>query len=178
MKTAVLYKSISGFTKTYAQWIAEELHSDLYSIEEVSPTLLSQYDLIVFGGSLHMVGIAGYKKLQKWLQKTEQPPKLVLFTTGASPQKEEAIEEVRNANLTPEEQKYIPFFYLRGGFDFDKLDLLNKVIMTLLKWKLKMTKNKTVDEIGMLNAYYTPMDFTRKEHLDELLREIKTCQTE
>lgn len=172
MKTIVIHKSISGFTETYAQWIAEELKTECYSLKEVSAELLSQYDTILFGGSLHMVGIAGYKQLQKHLSKL-QPKQIILFTTGASPQKDNTIAEVRDANLSPEEQKEVPFFYFRGGFNFDKLDFPNKILMTLLKWKLKLTKKKTPDMIGMLNAYDNPMDFTRKENITPLINAVK-----
>lgn len=34
MKIVVVYKSISGFTKKYAEWIAEELEADLLRLEK------------------------------------------------------------------------------------------------------------------------------------------------
>jgi hypothetical protein len=46
MNTIVLYKSISGFTKKYAEWIAEELNADLYPIADVNQNTFSRYDTI------------------------------------------------------------------------------------------------------------------------------------
>lgn len=172
VKIVVVYTSLSGFTAAYAKWIAEEVSADLFTLEEISVGLLQNYSVVVYGGSLHMVGITGYKRLQKYLLQLPDK-KLVLFTTGASPQRDETVEEVRNANLSAEEQKTIPFFYFRGGFNYDRLDLLNKILMTLLKWKLKLIRNKTPDMLGMLNVYDHPMDFTRRDAIAQLVEVVK-----
>ncbi len=172
LKIAVVYTSLSGFTATYAKWIAEEVKADLFLLEEISAELLRKYSIIVYGGSLHMVGITGYKRLQKYLRQLPGK-KVVLFTTGASPQRDETVDEVRNANLSAEEQASIPFFYFRGGFNFDRLDSVNKILMTLLKWKLKLIRNKTPDMQGMLQAYDHPMDFTRKDAIVQLVEVVK-----
>lgn len=59
MKTVVVYKSISGFTKKYAEWIAEELETDLLRLEKNDIDILLKYDIIIYGGCLHAVGISG-----------------------------------------------------------------------------------------------------------------------
>jgi len=97
MKTVVVYKSISGFTKKYAEWIAEE-------------------------------------------------------------------------------QKQIQFYYFRGGFDFNKLNLINKILMTLFKWKIQLKRHKTPDEKGMLAAYSKPMDFTKKENIKGLVEYVRSLR--
>jgi hypothetical protein len=75
----------------------------------------------------------------------------------------------QDQNFTPEQQKQMSFFYLRGGFDYNKLKPVDKVLMTLLKWKLKRKKVLTPDERGMLNAYVMPLDATRKKNIEELI---------
>jgi len=35
MNTVVVYKSISSFTKKYAEWISEELRADLLRLEKI-----------------------------------------------------------------------------------------------------------------------------------------------
>ena len=98
--------------------------------------ILTAYDTVIYGGGLYVVGINGVKFITKNLDKLNDK-KVVVFATGASPFREKAINEVRNKNFTSEEQKYIKFFYLRGGFDYSKLKPFDKVLMTLLKWKIK-----------------------------------------
>jgi len=172
MKTVVIYKSKTGFAKKYAEWIAEELVSDIFDVSMVTSNMMATYDTVIYGGGLYAVGINGVKFITQNLDKLKDK-KVIIFATGVSPFREDAISEVRNKNFTSEEQKHIPFFYLRGGFDYSKLNPFYKVLMTLLKWKIKWkTKSKkeiTPDERGILASYDKPVDFTRKKNIDELI---------
>jgi len=175
MKTVVIYKSISGFTKKYAEWIAEELEADLLRLEKNDIDILLKYDIIIYGGSLHAVGISGVNIIKNNLSKLRDK-NIIIFTTGASPSKESTISEVKNSNFSVEEQKQIQFYYFRGGFDFNKLNFTNKIIMTLLKWKIQLKHHRTLDEKGMLAAYSKPMDFTKKENIKELLEYVRSLR--
>ncbi|MHC1684669.1 MAG: flavodoxin domain-containing protein [Clostridiaceae bacterium] len=168
MKTLVIYKSKTGFTKKYAQWIAEDLSADLFDVSKVDIKMMESYDVIIYGGSLHAVGIDGVKLITKNVEKLKDK-KIVVFATGASPVREEDINKVRDKNFTPDMQKYIRFVYLRGGFNYKMLPLFDKFLMTLLKWKIKLKKNLTNDEKGMLAIYDKPVDFTRKKSIDEII---------
>lgn len=50
MKTAVIYNSQTGFTKRYAQWIADAVLADCVELSAAKNKDFSQYDAIVFGG--------------------------------------------------------------------------------------------------------------------------------
>lgn len=173
MKTIVIYKSKTGFAKKYAEWIAEELSADIFDVSKVNTNMLTAYDTVIYGGGLYAVGINGVKYITQNLDKLKDK-KVVVFATGASPFREEAIRDVRDKNFTSEEQKCIQFFYLRGGFDYSKLKPFDKVLMTLLKCKMKMKKELTPDERGMLASYHKPADFTRKKNIDEIITYVNS----
>jgi hypothetical protein len=63
---------------------------------------------------------------------------------------------------------------MRGGFDYDKLQPVDKVLMKMMKFMLKKKKEMTADERGMLNAYDTPVDFTRKKNIEELIAYVNS----
>lgn len=174
-KTVVVYKSKTGFAKKYAVWIAEELSADLFEAAQVTPDMLAAYDAIIYGGGLYISGINGVKLI------TKNPNKLagkrsVVFASGATPGRKEEIDEIRNSNFTPEQQERIRFFYLRGGFDYRRLKLFDKVLMTLLKWKMSMKRQAklTPDEKGLLAAYNRPVDFTKKKNIEPLISYIRS----
>lgn len=174
MKIAVIYKSKTGFTKKYAEWIAAALAADIFEVKQINISTLEAYDTIIYGGSLHIVGIIGVKFITQNVDRLKGK-KLVVFATGASPLRKDVIDEVQNKNFNIAQQKEIKFFYLRGGFDYNKLNLLDKILMTLLKLKIKI-KHKTeltADEIGMLAAYNKPVDFTLKKNIDLLIKYIR-----
>jgi menaquinone-dependent protoporphyrinogen IX oxidase len=173
MKVIVVYKSISGFTKRYAEWIAEALKAEIFKQEKTNIDNLLEYDTIVYGGSLHAAGINGINLIKKNLMRLKDK-NIIIFAVGASPFTEEIIDEITQKNFKDEERKYIKLFYLRGGFDFNKLNFINKVLMTLFRWKIKSKRNKTPDEKGMLAAYSKPADFTKKENIKELISYVNS----
>lgn len=173
MKTVIIYKSKTGFTKKYAQWIAEALSADVFDVSKANIEMIKQYDNIIYGGSLYAVGITGIKFITKNFDKLKDK-KLVVFATGASPSSQRVIDEVVSKNFTLEQQKYIKFFYLRGGFDYKKLNFFDKFLMNLLKLKIKSkAKDKlTNDEIGMLAIYDRPTDFSLRKNIDLIVNYI------
>ncbi|HLV30220.1 MAG TPA: flavodoxin domain-containing protein [Chitinispirillaceae bacterium] len=177
MKTIVIYKSLSGFTRKYAQWISQELKSDLTDIKYLDSHSFEKYDTIIFGGSLHASGITGLKNITDRMDKLEGK-NIVVFAVGASPSGRKIAREIINKNFNAQQQNRIEFFYLRGGFNFQKLDLIHKIIMTLFKWKLLLSRNKTPEMRGMLEAYKKPADFTKKENINDLVNYVKSLKKE
>lgn len=173
IRTVVIYKSKTGFTKKYAEWIAEALSADIFDVPNVTLDKLKNYDIVIYGGSLHAVGINGIKFITQNFDKLNDK-KIIAFATGASPLREEVIKEVKNKNFTSEQQKNIQVFYLRGGFNYSKLNFFDKILMMLLKLKLKVKKELTPDEKGMLYAYDKPVDFTRKENIKEIVSYVNS----
>lgn len=170
MKTAVIYKSKTGFTGKYAEWIAEAVNADLFSADKVNIENLESYDTVIFGGSLYAVGINGIRLITGNMERLKNK-KIVVFATGASPARFKVAEEVKKRNFTREQQEKIKFFYLRGGFDYQKLGVTDKILMLLLKWKILSKKKelRSDDEIGMLAIYNTAVDYTDKKNMEPLL---------
>ena len=174
MKTIVVYKSKTGFTKKYAQWIAEQLSADIFNISEVNINTLIKYDTIIYGGSLYAVGILGIDLINKNIDKLKDK-KILVFATGVSPLSDKAINDITSKNFTQEQLKFINFFYLRGGFNYNKLNFFDKFLMTLLKWKIKSKKKEELipDETLMLSIFHESVDYTKKENINELISFIK-----
>jgi len=175
--TCVIYKSLSGFTKRYATLIASELECDIFELTKDNLEKIEKYQVIIFGGSLHAVGINGLKAFKEKVKHMPfEAKKCVIFAVGASPNKEGLAEEIIKANLTDMTQ--YQFFYLRGGFDYSKLDFKNKALMNLLKFKIKLKKNRTPDEIGMLKAYSHPLDVVSTKNIEPLIHYVKHIRFE
>jgi menaquinone-dependent protoporphyrinogen IX oxidase len=165
--TVVVYRSTSGFTKKYAEWIAEELKADLLDAKKTNAEIIAKYDVIIFGGSLHAVGINGLKLIKNHMSLFTGK-KVIVYAVGASPQRENVVSEVKEHNFNAE-MAGVALFYLQGGFNYSKLDFTNKVVMALFWVRLKLLRNRTSDEKGMLAAYSKPLDCTRKENIRPLV---------
>jgi menaquinone-dependent protoporphyrinogen IX oxidase len=174
-KVLVIYKSKYGSTKRYAQWIAEEVEADLEDSSEIKTDDLQKYDTIVFGGSLHAVGIKGVKILIDNFEKIKDK-KLIVYGVGATPLREETVVQVFNANFKEDIRDKINFFYLRGAFNYDKLSIGDKTLMNFLKLKLQSKKEEELDEDakGLLACYDNPADWMDRTTIAPLVECIKT----
>ena len=172
MNVAVVYKSKVGSTKRYAQWIAEETGADIFELGEFKKKKTINYNTIIFGGGLYAVGINGISFIKKNLDKFEDK-NLIIFAVGASPKREEVVQDILNNNFTNREKEKFKFFYFRGGFDMSKLGFFNKMLIKKLKEKIKKKEDPTPDEKGMLKATRKPVNFKKKSNIEELLIYIK-----
>jgi len=172
MKAIVIYKSKTGFAKKYAQWIAEELAADIFDATKITIDTLKDYDAVIYGAGLYAIGINGVKLVTNNIDKLKDK-KIVVFATGVTPSRTSDIDKVRDNNFTEEQQQHIRFFYLRGGFDYSRLTFIDKVLMTLLKWKIKCKKELTPDETGMLAVYNKPIDYTVKKNINSIINYVK-----
>ncbi|MDF2943002.1 MAG: flavodoxin [Herbinix sp.] len=170
-KIVVVYRSKSGFAKNYAIWLSEKLKCDLLEGTKAKAKDLLSYDTIIYGAGLYAIGINGIKLITKNYDLLKNK-KLIVYAVGASPSRSETTEEVRKANIPAEQLDKIKFFYLRGGFDYSRLTFFNKILMTLMKIKLKNTKNPDADAKGMLASYDHPLDFTNVKYIEPILKFI------
>lgn len=160
--------------------ITKEISADIHSYTEINTEIFKDYkdyDVIIYGGSLHAVGIEGIRLIKDNLDNLKEK-NIIVFAVGATPFREETVKEIKQNNFTREQLGKIRFFYLRGGFNYNKLPFIDKLLMKLLQIKLKMKKDLTSDEKGMLNAFNKPADFTRRENIEDIIFYIRSLKRE
>lgn len=166
----VAYTSKYGSTRKYAKWIAAELNADLFPAEKVRPKVLSQYNVVIYGGGLYAGGIAGVKLV------TQNPCKnLIVFTVGLAEPSSTDYSAIINKSFTPELQAKTKFFHLRGGIDYKKLGPVHKVMMAMMK---SMTQRKTesereAEDIEFLNTYNSKVNFEDKQNIGSVIAYVK-----
>lgn len=167
MKTVVIYKSKSGYTKSYAEWIAQRLGADLKENNKLRIEELLAYDTVIYGGGMYAGGIAGLKLIKRGYEQLKNKH-IAVWATGANPGRKEEMDAVWEKNFSQEQREHIKTFYLRGGFDFSKLNTGDKLLMNMLKSQLKKKENLTEDEKGIIMMCSEPMDFRDKKNIEEL----------
>lgn len=98
MKTVVIYNSQTGFTKRYAQWIAEAAGADCLELSAAKKKSMDEYEAIVFGGWACAGSISKINwfkgNIDKWVDK-----KLITFCVGAGPIESPEVEPVLKRTL-------------------------------------------------------------------------------
>ena len=150
MKTLIVYTSQTGFTKRYAEWIAEKSQADLLNLKDVlkkNISFFAEYDTVIYAGWCMAGKVV---KLDWFLQKAAnlKEKKLAVVAVGASPN--EAPETaVAMGNLLSDEQKqYIKVFYCQGGINYDKMKFPFKFAMKMFSNSLKKSKDPKQREQG------------------------------
>lgn len=160
----ILYNSKTGFTRKYAELLAAELGCAALPLKD-APSDLSQYGAVVFGSRLHAGTLDGWKKAQKLLQG-RGAKKLVVFATGAMPNEaEDAVQTMWAQNLTPEEQKAIPHFYLQAGLCYEKMGGVDRAMMKFAAWAMTRKKAKIPEDEAFQSAIARSYDISDPKYI-------------
>lgn len=170
----VLYNSWTGFTRNYAQLMAQALDCPALPLSE-APADLSGYDAVAFGSRLHAGILDGWKKARTLLAR-RGAKNLVLFATGAMPNEaEEAIEKMWAQNLTPEEREAIPHFYLQAGLCYERMGGVDRAMMRFAAWAMTRKKAKTPEDRAFQNAIARSYDITDPQYIQPVVDCLRTC---
>ena len=172
-KTLVLYYSVYGSTKKYAEWIASELNGDLCTIADVKENTLPNYDAIVIGSGLYAGNIKGMDLIVKNYEAL-RGRKLVLFSCGlADYSKPENINSITgriDAAIPENIRQNLKVFLLRGGIDYKRLNFIHKIMMATVKMitarkAKKEGVNTSEEDKEFLESYGKTLDFTDKNNI-------------
>lgn len=148
MKVLVVYNSKTGFTKRYAERIAQDTNAELLTLKEAkikNDDYFNGFDAIIYGGWVMAGRVDGadwfFEKAKKYKNK-----KLVLFACGATPANHKDIEEKTNAFVLDEVKDIVKPFYCPGGVDYDKMGFLSKCMMKAMAKSLINNKNNSEEE--------------------------------
>jgi len=174
MSTIVIYKSKYGSTRTYAEWIAEELSAKAGDAKNVTVKDLEEYDTIIYGGGLYAEVIAGVTLITKNMDKLDGK-KLIVYTTGITPLdcRDYYDKMVLEKNFTPDMLNKIKVYNFLGKMIIDELSLVHKTAIKSLKKLMQSKKNPTEMEKLLVELCNADGDFTDREATKELIKYAK-----
>ena len=168
MNAIVIYRSKTGFTKRYAEWIAAALGCEALDWKDAQGKQLSSYDTLIYGGWFHAGSVMG---LKKFLQVAEPlKKKLVVFATGASPAENPDNEAAMKKNFTTEQWGRIKAFYLPGGLNYEQMGAVNKAMMAAFRAMVKAQEGESSQMYQMLCKSY---DLAEEKYIQPL---VEHCQ--
>lgn len=173
MKTIVIYNSQTGFTKQYAQWIAQELQCDSISLQRINEIALSEFDTIIFGSWCH----AGRIKKLNWVfdeLKKDANKNYIVFAVGASPMNSPDVEKTMEQNIP--KNSIVKGFYFQGGLNYEKMNLSSRAMMKLFSSMLKKKKDATESEKKMAEMVSRSYDISDKRFIVPLLRYVHSLK--
>lgn len=172
MKAIVIYNSQTGFTKRYAEWIAEASGADCLELSVAKKKDLISYDAIIFGGwacAGSISKISWFKgNIDRWADK-----KLIAFCVGASPIDNPEIEVALKQIFNESEREKVKIFYCPGGLNYEQMSAPSKLMMKMFIKMLKTKKDKTKEEQMMIKMISSSYDISDKKYIEPILRCLK-----
>jgi len=159
MSGIIVYRSSTGSTKEYADWIAEETGFSAHDSKNASIRWES-IDTIVVGCPV----IALKPALGGWIKKNWDQMKdkrVVLFTTSGADPANEPVQEWIDKSLPESIRSQIRTFPLPGRFDYARLKGISKALIWFA--------GKVLGNRDIKNQIENPVDGVAKENLTPLL---------
>lgn len=173
MKTVIIYKSKTGFTKKYAEIVAEQTGCELLELKKATPQALSGCERVVFGSRFFAGTVDGLKKAKE-LFASCKAKEFVVFATGATPNEAvDIVNDVWKNNFTAEELEVIPHFYMQSGICYEKMPFAEKMMMKMAAKMMKNQKEKDEMGQGFEEALKGSFDISSKEYAQPLIEYLK-----
>lgn len=171
MKSAlIIYKSKTGFTKKYAEWILEEVPCNIKTFDNIREEDIDKHDIIIYGGGVYAGRISGFNKIKKLINFDEK--KVIVFATGAAANSEELTKPIIDNNLV-DCKGGVDFFYLEGGLSYEKMGFCARATMKIFSKMFMAKKDKTDSEKEMSEAIMSSFDNARKDYIEPLIVLLK-----
>ncbi len=161
-KTIIIYRSKTGFSQRYAQWMAEELGCRAVPFQDRGAVRLGEYDTIILAGGLYAGQMAGLKWLAKRLPDLAGK-RIAALAVGCAPMDTPDLGESMDKLFGPLPQ--VRGFYCQGGLDYARMGAVDRAMMAALRAALRRKK----DAQAMLEGISHSFDGARRENLSEIL---------
>lgn len=174
MNAIVIYKTKYGSTKTYAEWIAEELGCQAVNAKDVKIDDILGFDTIIYGGGLYAEVIAGVGLITKNIEKLSGK-KLIIYSTGITPPeyREYYDDLVVKKNFKPEMIDKIKVYNFMGKMVLDELSIVHRTALKTLKKIMSGKENPTEMEKLLIELCDKDGDFSDRESIKDLIEYAK-----
>ncbi len=154
----VLYRSKTGFSRRYAQWLGEALRCEALDCRRAGD--LGAYGGVILVGGLYAGRMAGLG----WLKKQRlEAKRTAAVAVGCAPMDNPGLEESMEKLFGPLPQ--IRGFYCQGGLDYERMGRVDRAMMAALRASLR----KNPERAEMLEVISRSFDASSRAYLDPVI---------
>ncbi len=166
-KLLVIFSSSHGYAKRYVDIIGNALGCDAVPADKFKPDMLGGYDKLVYIAGIHGGQLGGFKRISEYLDIMYD--KLAVCGVGMFPYKKGLAESVRDSSISVTYEKFIPVFYVQGGFDMSELSRREKLSINMTARQIKINNIISESDTFFLNTIATPIDEVKLANIRPLI---------
>lgn len=128
-KTGVIYCSKTGFTRKYAEWLAEALGCEAIPYHQAVKTNWTDCDTVIFASWFH----AGRIQKLDWFKRLPLTGKArIVAAVGAMPADAPEVQAALRSNFADDWAQF-RVFYLPGGLCYEKMGAADRALMAIFR---------------------------------------------
>ena len=173
MKTMIIYTSQTGFTKKYAEILANRIGAETVSLDKIKKKqddFFADADTIIYGGWVMAGKVVGsdwfIEKIPKWQDK-----KLAIYCVGGSPKDAPETAEMLKRVLPQNLKESVKVFYCQGGIDYEKMSFFMRMTMKTFAKALN-GKNATAEQKKAAEWMSKSYDSSDEKYIDPIVEYI------
>lgn len=163
----VVFHSNHGYVKRYVDILGNALGCDAVPDDRLRGDMLAAYDKVLFISSLKNEEIVGIKKFSEYFEAVYK--KLIVCGVGLTPFRHYMPARIKDTSISVAYEKFIPVFYVQGGFDADELSRLEKFAVAMRIRQIKMSSIINDDDKFFMDAMSVPVDEVKQENIQVLI---------
>lgn len=158
--------SFSGFTRRYADWIAEETGLSVCDLREIRNIDIEDPYLLV-GVPVHGQELCEIRKIRKLIREKDPEKQLILYATGLRCDDENVKENILKYNFN--DLRPDAFFYFTGGLDKDRLATNDRMFLRLQQMMISRHPDCTESDEELLFRMKNGGDYTDRQQISPLI---------
>ena len=170
MKQIIIYASLHGAAKRYAERLAEITGIEAKSFKEVKD--LAQFERIIYVGAIYAGGVMGLKNTA---QEFKSGQEVIIATVGMTDPTDPvfvsnirgAIRQLVSADICSDDR----IFHLRGAIDYAKLGLGHRILMKMMYSQATKTPEDklTAEAKAIKETYGQAVDYVNFDTLNPVV---------
>ena len=174
----VLYGSRYGYTRTYAQWIAEDLEGTALDLASATPEDVAEADAVVLGFSDYagkLTDAAEAERLAPHLDGRALGFFTVSFsgTVSATAEKLDGQLAKNLPTAYAPHRGTVPTGHFRGGIDYSRLSRTHRTAMMGVRTFLKAKPDKSVSDQQMIDSYGGSADYSDRASTADFVAAVR-----
>lgn len=170
----VVYKSVYGSTRRYAEWIKDELNADIIDLDDLKYDVLKDYRNVIFGVPVHAFRRYHIRAIRKLLDHQKSIRVYLYFVSLGLIDQHDLHLDLRR-RLRDDQLRRVNIYVFPGAINYARLSLRHRAALAVVFRHLNriVPSKRSEDTRKFLDSYGKFSDFTDQSAIKSLIDDCR-----
>lgn len=149
------------------EWLNNKIDADIFELSQINNSTLVDTGVLIIASSLHAGNLRKFKSFKSFIDN-HQFDKLIVVGVGAAPFDQQVIDNLKQ-NYQHEVDPKTHFIYLPGGLNYQKMSLVDKLMMKAFSKVMKQQAKKGKFDSEWAQMLQKSYDISDPKYLDAII---------